>query len=178
MKLVPYILSTTTILLTWESLVPVVVSGFTAIPTPLIQNDIGFQSRITPSNYHIANKSWKNLTFKKKATNTNQEEGTGSLNTATTATITANLRIPLSFEEMVNQASSAMEDAYRQGKTRQIVRVLLPRSASNDQLLQYYEDDVQDGSVETVLVPTDETWQGGIMQLYRAASYTCQAMLR
>lgn len=89
-----------------------------------------------------------------------------------------NIRIPLSFEEMVKQASSAMEDAYRQGMTRQIVRVLLPRSATNDQLLQYYEDDAENGLGETVLVPTDETWQGGIMQLYRAASYTCQAILR
>ena len=98
--------------------------------------------------------------------------------TQTAASITAQLRIPLSFEEMVNQASSAMEDAYKQGKTRQIIRVLLPRSANNDQLLQYYEGDIEDGSIETVLVPTDETWQGGIMQLYRAASYTCQAILR
>jgi hypothetical protein len=88
------------------------------------------------------------------------------------------LRIPLSFEEMVNQVSTAMEDAYQQGKTRQILRVLLPRSAVNDQLLQYYEDDALDGMIETVLAPTDETWQGGIMQLYRAASYTTQSLLR
>jgi len=98
--------------------------------------------------------------------------------TQTPASITAQLRIPLSFEEMVNQASSAMEEAYKMGKTRQTIRVLLPRSANNDQLLQYYEGDIQDSSMETVLVPTDETWQGGIMQLYRAASYTCQAILR
>ena len=88
------------------------------------------------------------------------------------------MRIPLSFEEMVNQVSTAMEDAYKQGKTRQILRVLLPRSAANDQLLQYYEDDAMDGMIETVLAPTDETWQGGIMQLYRAASYTTQSLLR
>jgi hypothetical protein len=55
---------------------------------------------------------------------------------------------------------------------------LLPRSADNDQLLQYYEDDAEAEMGETVLVPPDETWQGGIMQLYRAASYTCQEMLR
>lgn len=88
------------------------------------------------------------------------------------------IRIPLSFEEMVNQVSNAMEDAYKQGKTRQILRVLLPRSASNDQLLQYYEDDAQDGDTDIVLAPTDETWQGGIMQLYRSASYTTQGLLR
>jgi len=94
------------------------------------------------------------------------------------ASTTDELRIPLSFDEMVNQASSAMEDAYKQGMTRQIIRLLLPRSATNDQLLQYYEDDAETGTGEIVLVPTDETWQGGIMQLYRAASYTCQAILR
>lgn len=88
------------------------------------------------------------------------------------------IRIPLSFDEMINQVSNALDDAYKQGKTRQILRVLLPRSAANDQLLQYFEDDAQDGMTETVLAPTDETWQGGIMQLYRAASYTTQSLLR
>jgi hypothetical protein len=96
----------------------------------------------------------------------------------TTTSVTDTLRIPTSFDEMVNQVSSAMEDAYRQGMTRQIIRVLLPRSANNDQLLQLFEDDALDSLAEAVLVPTDETWQGGIMQLYRAASFTCQAVLR
>ena len=93
-------------------------------------------------------------------------------------TVSTDLLIPLSFDEMVKQTASAMEDAYKQGKTRQIIRVLLPRSASNDQLLQYYEDDAEAELGESVLVPTDETWQGGIMQLYRAAAYTCQEVLR
>jgi hypothetical protein len=86
--------------------------------------------------------------------------------------------IPLSLDEMVKQSSTAMADAYAKGVTRQTLRILLPRSADNDQLLQYYEDDAEAEMGETVLVPPDETWQGGIMQLYRAASYTCQKMLR
>ena len=59
-----------------------------------------------------------------------------------------------------------------------VLRILLPRSAENDQLLQYYEDDAKDGMGDTVLVPPDETWQGGIMQLYRAASFASQEILR
>jgi hypothetical protein len=75
------------------------------------------------------------------------------------------LYIPLSFDEMVKQTSAAMEDAMKQGKNRQIVRILLPRSSDNDQLLQYYESNVVDENgvakefVDLVLVPPDETWQ-------------------
>lgn len=92
--------------------------------------------------------------------------------------ITESLYFPLTFDDMVRQASSAMQSAYEGGVTRQIVRILLPRSADNDNLLQYYEDDAEDEMGETVLVPPDETWQGGIMQLYRACSYSCQEILR
>lgn len=88
------------------------------------------------------------------------------------------LLIPVSFEEMVKQTASAMEDAYKQGKTRQIVRILLPRSGTNDQLLQYFEDDAESDLSDVVLAPIDETWQGGIMQLYRSASFACQEVLR
>ena len=100
-------------------------------------------------------------------------------------TTTDDLYIPLSLDEMVKQTSSAMEDAMARGKNRQIIRILLPRSSDNDQLLQYYERNVasEDGTstlndLETKLCPTDETWQGGIMQLYRAASLACQETLR
>jgi len=90
--------------------------------------------------------------------------------------------IPLSFEEMVKQISSTMEDAMKEGKTRQTMRILLPRSSDADQIGQYFETNVVDPDpsvyVDTVLVPPDETWQGGIMQLYRAASLACQEILR
>lgn len=89
------------------------------------------------------------------------------------------LYIPISFDEMVKQTSTAMEDAYANGISRQMIRILLPRSAENDQLLQYYEDDADSVDMsQAALVPPDETWQGGIMQLYRAASITCQNVLR
>jgi hypothetical protein len=90
--------------------------------------------------------------------------------------------IPVSFDEMVKQASSTMQDAMKAGIKRQTLRILLPRSSDNDQIGQYYEKSVTDPDpniyVDTVLVPPDETWQGGIMQLYRAASLACQEILR
>lgn len=99
-----------------------------------------------------------------------------------TAVCPSTIYIPLSFEEMVKQISSAMEDAMKAGKKRQTLRILLPRSSDNENLGQLYETDVvnPDPSVytDTVLVPPDESWQGGIMQLYRAASLSCQEILR
>mmetsp|Transcript_16117 Transcript_16117/g.44651 ORF Transcript_16117/g.44651 Transcript_16117/m.44651 type:complete len:207 (-) Transcript_16117:460-1080(-) len=92
--------------------------------------------------------------------------------------ITDGLSIPLSYDEMVRQAATTMKDAYQAGVTRQIIRVLLPRSPDNDQLLQYIENDADVDMASSVLVPPDETWQGGIMQLYRVASLTARDMLR
>eukprot|EP00584_Thalassiosira_punctigera_P015573 CAMPEP_0172549504 /NCGR_PEP_ID=MMETSP1067-20121228/18567_1 /TAXON_ID=265564 ORGANISM="Thalassiosira punctigera, Strain Tpunct2005C2" /NCGR_SAMPLE_ID=MMETSP1067 /ASSEMBLY_ACC=CAM_ASM_000444 /LENGTH=371 /DNA_ID=CAMNT_0013336895 /DNA_START=38 /DNA_END=1153 /DNA_ORIENTATION=- len=90
------------------------------------------------------------------------------------------LRIPLSYDEMISQASSCMSDAYAKGMNRQIVRVLLPRDASADRLGVQFEADAEmtDRTMETKLVPTDESWQGGIMQLYRAAAPTAKDVLR
>lgn len=98
----------------------------------------------------------------------------------TTTTSRDELFIPITFDEMIRQSSSAMEDAYAAGITRQTVRILLPRSPDNDQLGRYYENDAGiDGRIsDSILVPPDETWQGGIMQLYRAASISCQGILR
>jgi hypothetical protein len=122
------------------------------------------------------------------ATTDDKEDSTVAATTTRTITTPAStakpeLYIPLSLDEMVKQTSAAMEDAMALGKNRQIVRILLPRSSDNDQLLQYYESNVvsEDGTtldLETKLCPTDETWQGGIMQLYRAASLACQEILR
>ncbi len=79
---------------------------------------------------------------------------------------------------MILQASQAMKDASSSsssggssGTTRQIVRILLPREASSDNIGVYYEATAQTSSNKMVdsesikLVPTDESWQGGIMQL-------------
>mmetsp|Transcript_29649 Transcript_29649/g.42059 ORF Transcript_29649/g.42059 Transcript_29649/m.42059 type:complete len:270 (+) Transcript_29649:844-1653(+) len=80
---------------------------------------------------------------------------------------------------MVQQASAAMTSAYEEGGiTRQIVRILLPRDPSSGQLGQYFENDAALDTNDLLLVPPDETWQGGIMQLYRAAAPTCQEILR
>lgn len=82
----------------------------------------------------------------------------------------SSLTIPLTYNEMIVQTSAAMSDAYNQGYKRQIVRILLPRDARSGQLGEYYENEAQTEkgkSAEMMLVPTDESWQGGIMQVYK-----------
>mmetsp|Transcript_4653 Transcript_4653/g.8331 ORF Transcript_4653/g.8331 Transcript_4653/m.8331 type:complete len:377 (-) Transcript_4653:186-1316(-) len=98
----------------------------------------------------------------------------------TTESINNSLEIPLSYNEMVLQASQCMSDAYLAGLTRQIVRILLPRDANADRLGVQFEADAQtdDRQADLKLVPNDESWQGGIMQLYRAASPTTKDILR
>merc|ERR1712070_4268 len=87
------------------------------------------------------------------------------------------LAVPLSLDEMIRQASSAIQEAASRGQTKQIVRVLLPRDASSTDLGNYFEgESTMTGSQK--LVPPDESWQGGIMQLYRPASTTCLDLLQ
>lgn len=86
------------------------------------------------------------------------------------------LAVPIQLDEMVRQVANAIKQAKDQGKSRQIVRILLPRDAANDQFGTFYEQEAS--STATLLVPPDESWQGGIMQLYRAAAPTCAQILR
>jgi hypothetical protein len=130
-----------------------VVSSFTAV-------NLGPQTLLNAKSYSPSSTLWMSTTDEETKENVTE------------------LYIPLSFQEMVKQVSSAMEDAYAEGKTRQMVRLLLPRSSENDLLLQYYEDDAEVDLSKVILAPPDETWQGGIMQLYRAASFSCQEILR
>ena len=104
----------------------------------------------------------------------------GATDETTTTSVNDSLEIPLTYDEMIKQVSLCMSDAYEQGITRQIVRILLPRDASNDQLGQYFENEVEtnDRTSDVKLVPNDESWQGGIMQLYRSASPTTKDILR
>jgi hypothetical protein len=86
--------------------------------------------------------------------------------------INSSLTIPLTYNEMITQTSAAMNDAYKLGYTRQVVRILLPRDAKSGQIGEYYENEAQTErgkSSEMKLVPTDESWQGGIMQVCRFA---------
>lgn len=91
--------------------------------------------------------------------------------------------VPLNFNAMIKQASQAIIDAKAQGVNRQIIRVLLPRDPNSGNLGQYFEDDIEveggaRGAQDLLLAPPDESWQGGIMQLYRAALPTCKEILR
>jgi hypothetical protein len=100
---------------------------------------------------------------------------------ATETAVNDSLQIPLSYSEMIQQVSTCMSAAYKMGMSRQIVRILLPRDASSGQLGEYYEADAQitdrAKAQEMKLVPTDESWQGGIMQLYRSASPSTKDIL-
>jgi len=106
--------------------------------------------------------------------------------TAGTPPAPSALAVPLSLDEMVRQAASAMKQAKEQGTTRQIVRILLPRDADADKFGRFFEDETSNkdssslsgGGTTVTLVPPDESWQGGIMQLYRAAAPTCEKILR
>ena len=106
-----------------------------------------------------------------------------------TSSINDTLQIPLSYNEMISQTSLAMTDALTAGKSRQIVRILLPRDSNNDNFGIFQEAEVAESlqssnsnalniADTTKLVPTDESWQGGIMQLYRAASPTTRDILK
>jgi len=108
---------------------------------------------------------------------TNAEEATDVEVKSSTDT----LSVPLNYNEMVNQVSKAVNDAKGEaGINRQIIRILLPRDSANADLGIFTESDASsaDSMTETILVPPDDTWQGGIMQLYRAASPTCEDILK
>ena len=85
--------------------------------------------------------------------------------------------VPLSLEEMVRQASSAVKEAAAIGQTKQIVRLLLPRDSGSGDFGRYLEGNAVDAT-EMSLVPPDESWQGGIMQLYRAAAPMTEMIMR
>ena len=93
------------------------------------------------------------------------------------------ISVPLTFNDMIKQTSKAMIDAKDQGMNRQIIRILLPRDPSSGNLGIYFEDGVEveggtRGAQDLLLAPPDESWQGGIEQLYRAALPTCKEILR
>jgi Domain of unknown function (DUF1995) len=100
--------------------------------------------------------------------------------------VDAVLPIPYSFGEMVRQSSSAIRDAYAAGKTRHILRILLPRTPTSGQIGRFFESDVapflddRNANNEEIvkLVPPDETWQGGSLQLYRSCAPTVQEILK
>jgi Domain of unknown function (DUF1995) len=92
--------------------------------------------------------------------------------------IATNVRIPTSWDAMIRQATDTVQEAARAGTTRQIVRILLPRDKNNADLGRYVESFTSEDNDNIILCPTDESWQGGIMQLYRSAAPTAQRMVR
>lgn len=100
-------------------------------------------------------------TTSKQSCNKLQRYETATTVEETTTDINSSLDIPLTYNEMINQVSQCMSDAYEKGNTRQIVRILLPRDAANDQfgIAIEAEADTNDRNSDIKLVPTDESWQ-------------------
>ncbi|GMI13986.1 hypothetical protein TrLO_g2090 [Triparma laevis f. longispina] len=88
----------------------------------------------------------------------------------------ASIYPPTSLDSMVDDVRRVVKRAKEQGINRQIVRTPLPRSTTAKDLGKLYE--AKSSSYDEVLVPCDETWQGGIMQLYRACAPVCEQILR
>lgn len=78
---------------------------------------------------------------------------------STSATADA-LKPPPSKNEMLSQAAAAVKRAQDDGVARCTLRLFLPRGEDEN------------------LVPPDESWQGGIMQLYSACTPLAQDLLR
>lgn len=89
------------------------------------------------------------------------------------------LSVPLDYSEMVRQVSSVVKEASNNDINNQIVRILLPRDANNANFGLFAESGAQDANQGDIkLVPPDESWQGGIMQLYRSCLPTAQEILQ
>jgi len=93
-----------------------------------------------------------------------------------TESVEDSLAVPLTYNEMVSQVADTMALASEKGYKRQLVRILLPRDASSGKLGEMYEPQAETSTrakaQEMKLIPTDESWQGGIMQLLRACTPT------
>lgn len=111
--------------------------------------------------------------LRSKSGNTDSSQSNTETTSGTSKSNTKDLVVPLSTKEMINQVARAISEASKD-KKRQIVRILLPRDRSSQDIGVAIEGrDQQD----LMLVPPDESWQGGIMQLYYAAAPTAQQIL-
>jgi len=83
---------------------------------------------------------------------------------------------PFDLPSLIRQVKASVLLAQAEGIARQEIRTPLPRSKGARDLGRLYEG--RTDGYDTELVPTDETWQGGIMQLYRAATPVVNEILR
>ena len=125
-----------------------------------------------------------NLILKNGMTTTQLMESTTSTTSSSSSILEStnvdesSLEMPLNVDQMIQQVATTILEARSQTNCcRQTVRILLPRDLNNANLGTYYESEDEE-STEFVLVPPDESWQGGIMQLYRSAVPTCEDILK
>jgi Domain of unknown function (DUF1995) len=120
-----------------------------------------------------------------QAATTNLYSSGSSSSTSSTDTTTTRrvVSCPQTLEEMIRQVTSAAKEASEQGMDRQIVRILVPRDAGSGDFGTFFEASLSSSTTTSqmnnvLLVPPDESWQGGIMQLYRAVMPTAMEVLR
>lgn len=170
------------------------ITGVTAIMVMLMVSSIYLPSFVlgfAPIHNHSVNNISPRSSFNMvlfNGNNNNDEVTVAGIDEAasTIKSINDQIFVPKTLSEMVSQVSDAIRSAQESSEpiTRQVVRILLPRDSKNAQLGQYYESEVSDISFNNIdidsfiLVPPDETWQGGIMQLYRAISIPTRMILR
>lgn len=178
-----------------QSMFTMIVVGFAALQVIMIETDayllrnefaIRWNSRVPVGWDGIRTAMYHRNVQKQQQHQQRLHMSSEKTNTVTTTatTTTTSVDVPLTLDAMIKQATTAMRDAANAGCTRQIVRILLPRDKNNADLGRYFESDIDTSSYRNnnneniVLCPTDESWQGGIMQLYRSAAPTAQQMIR
>jgi hypothetical protein len=135
--------------------------------------------------YGFSSLSFSSVRFRRRQAATARNADAASITKTGDGETVSELRVPLSWDEMIRQVSSAVLDATRsdgagengrRAATRLVARVLLPRDAASGELGRAVENSGLGSNA--VLSPIDESWQGGIMQLYRSAAPTASALLR
>jgi len=150
------------------------VAGASAFAPIQVQNQARSLQTSIPKNAAIVLQSTE-ASSSETATTSSTSESNGDPNSKIT--------VPFSFNDMVKDTALAMSDAKAEGINRQIIRILLPRDPNSGNLGQYFEEDIEveggsRGTQDLLLAPPDESWQGGIMQLYRAALPSAKEILR
>lgn len=168
------------LLLAATVLLPNNAASFTVVPTPVASKSSSHIHPAPPASFHVSSAL--------SLSSSSSGDAAATTTIATRSRTSDSLRVPLTWDEMIRQVASTVKDAATRGQHRQIVRILLPRDASSGEFGRLLESNnvaestgsggLRSSSSSIVLVPPDESWQGGIMQLYRAVLPTCTDLVR
>lgn len=139
-----------------------------------LENIYAFSVGIIGSHFHYLN----TVTFPKSRLHSSNSPITQEKLIGSESSINDMIFVPTSVSRMIKDVADAMSMASEQGIKRQIVRILLPRDSKSGNLGSFFEDNVEMSDQSLLLAPPDETWQGGILQLYRSAEPTAREILK